>query len=66
LIALQTNISKKQEINMDIIKASTKAGIHLEKIEKLKPLFQKYYINDIFNFFMFCFDLMLKIYIFIN
>jgi hypothetical protein len=34
----------------------------LEKIEKLKPLFQKYNINGIFNFLCF----VLKIYIFIN
>ncbi|CAG8773896.1 35550_t:CDS:1, partial [Racocetra persica] len=45
LTVLQTQINDKQEINIDLIKAFTKADIPLEKINKLKSFFQKYCIN---------------------
>jgi hypothetical protein len=51
VIEIQNDISERQGINLDIIKAFTKASIPLEKIEKLKPFFQKYCLNGIYNFF---------------
>ncbi|CAG8693409.1 34879_t:CDS:2, partial [Racocetra persica] len=45
LITLQTQVTDKQEINIDLIKAFTKADIPLEKVEKLKPFLQKYCTN---------------------
>ena len=52
LAMLQTQISNKQEINVDIIKAFTKADIPLEKIGKLKSFFQKYCTNGTYNFYI--------------
>jgi hypothetical protein len=50
--ALQTTIpniyqirSEKQEINLHLVEAFTKADIPLEKIDKLKPFFIKYCNN---------------------
>lgn len=44
---LQTQVTDKQEINVDLIKAFTKADIPLEKVEKLKSFLQKYCANGI-------------------
>ncbi|CAG8604711.1 31637_t:CDS:2 [Gigaspora margarita] len=48
---LQTQVTDKQEINVDLIKAFTKADIPLEKVEKLKSFLQKYCANDDLDFY---------------
>lgn len=51
LIIPQTQVTDKQEINVDLIKAFTKTEIPLEKVEKLKPYCQlrQQYLPLVYN-----------------
>jgi uncharacterized coiled-coil DUF342 family protein len=51
--AIQKIRSEKSEINLQIVEIFTKADIPLEKIDKLKPFFQKYCRNGIYFYVYF-------------